>query len=459
MRSDCSALVVFGITGDLARKKIFGALYDLAVLDRLDMPVIGVGRSDWSDEKLRTVAEEAIRAAQSNEGSGEEIDEATLASVLGRLSYVRGDYDAAQTYVALGSTVETHSLILCYLAVPPTVFGDIVEGLAATGMASKLRLLIEKPFGSDLESARKLRALIRSSFDDEQVFAVDHYMHKEALQNVMVLRFTNRIFEPTWCSDHIQSISIVMAEEFGVEGRAGFFDRNGTIRDVVQNHVLQIVTALAMEAPASPSAADVNDNRVQLLASIAALGFDDVVLGQYEGYLGEEGVEPGSTTDTFVQARIAIDNQRWTGVEWTISAGKALAETLTEIRVTFRSATAPRFVAEQCEPEPNRLVIQMTPNESAVLTLQALSETLRMGTAATELATDFDYRSTERLSAYARVLDAARHGDQTQFARSDVVEQSWRIVDGILNSSQVPEVYAQGSWGPRRARLAEVFRG
>lgn len=458
MELDCNALVVFGITGDLARKKIFGALYDLAVLGRLDLPVIGVGRSDWSDEKLRTVAEAAVRDAVNN-GSDDEIDELKLRSVLEGLSYVRGEYDAADTYATLGSKLATHSLVLCYLAVPPTVFGDIVQGLAAIGMAPQLRLLIEKPFGSDLESARKLSALIRSNFDDDQVFAVDHYMQKEALQNVLVLRFANRIFEPTWCKDHIQSISIIMAEKFGIDGRAGFFDRNGTIRDVVQNHVLQIVAALAMEAPVSAAADDVNDSRAQLLASIATLRLGDIVFGQYEGYLTEEGVEPGSITDTFVHARMAIDNHRWRGVDWTISAGKALAKTLTEIVVTFRPASAPRFISQDCAPEPNTLVIQMAPNESAVLNLQARSEALRIGTAATELATDPDYRSNERLGAYARVLDAARRGDHTQFARSDVVEQSWRIVGGVLNRSQAPTVYAQGTWGPAQARLDTTVSG
>lgn len=445
MDQDCSALVVFGITGDLARKKIFTALYDLAVINRLDMPVIGVGRSPWSTDKLRTTADAAVRAAHKQQG---DLDEAVLASVVERLTYVRGEYDSSELYNALAHTLKDHSQVLCYLAIPPTVFADVVKGVANTDLRTRVRLLIEKPFGADLSSAQQLTALIAEHFDDGQLFAVDHYLQKESLQNVMVLRFANRILEPSWSNAHITSVSVTMAEQFGIEGRAGFFDSNGTMRDVVQNHVLQIVAALAMEPPESSSAEHLNQRRAQVLGEVVPLSTADVVFGQYEGYQDVEGVAEGSTTDTYVRACLVIDNDRWRGVEWTIIAGKALAETLTEIVVTYSDAVAPDFISHDCEPEPNRLRIRMSPQESMVLTLQARSAAQAMGTAATEMVTATDYRARQELDAYARLFDDARRGDHSQFARADVVQASWRIIDAVLGGDQIPVSYAQQSWGP-----------
>ena len=445
MDQDCSALVVFGITGDLARKKIFTALYDLAVINRLDIPVIGVGRSAWTTDKLRGTANAAVRDAHDEHG---DIDEGVLASVVERLTYVQGEYDSPELYNALAHLLHDHSQVLCYLAVPPTVFADVVKGVANTELRTRVRLLIEKPFGADLASAQQLTALVAEHFDDDQLFAVDHYLQKESLQNVMVLRFANRILEPSWNNAHITSVSVTMAEKFGIEGRAGFFDSNGTMRDVVQNHVLQIVAALAMEPPESSSAEHLNQRRAQVLGQVIPLNTADVLFGQYEGYQDVEGVAHGSTTDTYVRACLVIDNDRWRGVEWTITAGKALAETLTEIVVTYADAVAPDFIAHDCEPEPNRLHIRMSPQESVVLTLQARSAAQAMGTAATAMVTAADYRSSQELDAYARLFDDARRGDHSQFARADVVEASWRIIDAVLDGDQIPATYAQQSWGP-----------
>ena len=452
MDQDCSALVVFGITGDLARKKIFTALYDLAVIKRLDMPVIGVGRSAWTTEKLRDTANTAVREAHENKG---DLDEIVLTSMIARLSYMQSEYDSAELYDALARMLVDHSQVLCYLAVPPTVFADVVEGVANTELRTRVRLLIEKPFGADLSSARQLTALIAKHFDDDQLFAVDHYLQKESLQNVMVLRFANRILEPSWSNAHITKVSITMAEQFGIEGRAGFFDSNGTMRDVVQNHVLQIVAALAMEPPESSSAEHLNNRRAQVLSQVVPLSSADVVFGQYEGYHDVEGVADGSTTDTYVRACLVIDNNRWRGVEWTIIAGKALAETLTEIVVTYGEAVAPGFIAHDCEPEPNQLRIRMSPQETMVLTLQARSAAQAMGTAATEMVTAADYRSIQDLDAYARLFDDARRGDHSQFARADVVQASWQIIDAVLGGDQLPVPYAQQSWGPAVAARSQ----
>jgi glucose-6-phosphate 1-dehydrogenase len=445
--STCSALVIFGVTGDLVRKKVFASLYELQMLDRLNMPVIGVGRSDWTDDTLRHSAESAIRSHAAGD-----LVHAAMQAVLDRLTYVRGDYSSPVLYESLQRLVASHELVLCYLAVPPTVFGDIVNGLGGTNTSKRARLLIEKPFGSDLKTAQSLRILIEQHFDAEQLFAVDHYLQKESLQNILVLRFGNRVLEPTWNRKHISGIAVTMAEAFGIEGRAGFFDSNGTLRDVVQNHMFQTVAALAMEAPASSSTRDMNDARAHLLGCIAPLDLTDVVFGQYDGYLDVHGVNPDSTTDTFVQARLAIDNDRWRDVSWTITAGKALAESLSEVVVTFKAASAPMFISDECEPEPNELRIRMAPEESIVLTMQARSSAMPLGTARTTLASTDSYRSIERLDPYARILDDARRGDQTQFASCEVLEQSWRILDGVVNRTSEPEIYLRGSEGPRLVR-------
>ena len=443
MESECTALVIFGVTGELVRKKVFASLYELELTDRLGMPVIGVGRSDWTQDTLRDIAEDAIR-----EHAGDEVVDASLNAVLERLSFIRGDYTSPTLYAAIAEQVVDHQSVLCYLAVPPSVFADVVEGLGASEIGGRTRLLIEKPFGSDLESARQLATLIDSHFDSHQLFAVDHYLQKESLQNVMVLRFANRVLEPIWSGAHIDSVSVVMAEQFGIEGRAGFFDTTGTLRDVVQNHALQVVAALAMEPPASSSSQDVNECRTRLLAEIEPLALGDVVFGQYAGYLDVEGVAPDSMTDTFVRARLAIDNDRWHGVTWTIVAGKALAETRSEIVVTFKGATAPMFISAECEPEANRLCIAMAPEESVTLTLQARSSAIPLGTAKTALTASTGYRPDERLDAYARIFDDARRGDHTQFVSRDSVDQCWRIVDSVIHRTERRLIYARGTWGP-----------
>lgn len=442
---ECSALVIFGITGDLARKKIFAALYDLAALARLDMPIVGVGRSAWTDERLREVAAEAMRAEHAAAG---DINERLVEAVLGKLSYVQGLYDSPDLFQAITRAVSNHRSVLCYLAVPPTVFGDVVKGLAGTNLRRRVRLLVEKPFGSDLASARALFALTAEHFDEEQIFAVDHYLQKESLQNVVVLRFANRLLEPAWNSQHIESVRITMAESFGIDGRAGFFDSNGTLRDVVQNHLLQIVAALAMEPPESSSAEHLNDRRAELLCCVQPLTADDVLFGQYDGYRDVDDVAPNSKTDTFVRAQLAIANDRWRGVRWTIVAGKALDETATEIVVTLRGAVASQAIGRKCVPEQNELRIRLSPKESIVITLQARSDAVSIGTASAEMETTSDYRPDDGLNAYARLFDQARLGDHSQFARRDVVEAAWRIVNDVLTRTTAPAIYKQGTPGP-----------
>jgi glucose-6-phosphate 1-dehydrogenase len=280
------------------------------------------------------------------------------------------------------------------------------------------------------------------------VYAVDHYLEKEAVQNISVVRHANRVLEAAWCADHIDSVVVTMAESFGVGGRAGFFDEAGTLRDVVQSHVLQIVAALAMEPPASASPHDLNERRCELLAAIPPLQPADVVFGQYDGYADEEGVAAGSTTDTYVRARLTIDDERWRGTSWTIVAGKALAETCTSVEITFRSPTTPAVVHGVGEAAPNRLVLALSPEESITLSLQARSSSVALGATAADIVSEPSYRPGTALSPYARVFDDVRRGDHGPFARFDVVEAAWRIVQPVLEHTSPPVLYQPGSWGP-----------
>jgi glucose-6-phosphate 1-dehydrogenase len=446
MEKQCSALVIFGITGDLARKKLFTSLYELEVLGQLDMPVIGIGRSPWSVEQLREVAEKSIASQQEDD---QPVDAKTQQKTLACLDYIHGSYDSADLYQALADRVEKHDQILCYLAVPPEAFPKIVEGLGNSDIGPRVRLLIEKPFGFDQASASALYALVLEHFNADQLFAVDHYLQKESLQNLLVLRFGNRILEPLWNRLSIDTIHIAMSETATVEGRGQFFDATGTLRDVIQNHGLQILTALAMEPPKSSSPVDIDCSRLKLLGEIQTLSLHDVVFGQYNDYQDIEGVNPGSTTDTFVHANFRIDNERWRGVRWSITSGKALDKTITEISVTFKPATDPSFIGESCGPEANQITITLAPVESVEFSIQARSNALSMGTALTHVSSATNYRPDEHLDAYGRVFDSARRNDHSGFASQDVVEQSWRIVEDVLGSAANPLPYAKGSAGPK----------
>jgi glucose-6-phosphate 1-dehydrogenase len=285
-------------------------------------------------------------------------------------------------------------------------------------------------------------------FDPDQLFAVDHYLQKESLQNLLVLRFANRIFEPLWNRSSIDAIDIVMSETAGVEGRGQFFDATGTLRDVVQNHGLQILTALAMEPPESSTPEHIDASRVELLAAIQTLAPSDVVFGQYVGYQDVEGVKPGSNTDTFVHASFCIDNERWRGVRWSIAAGKSLDKSRIQVVVTFKSGADPSFISDSCTLEPNQITITLAPIESVEFGIQARSNALSLGTTLTHLVSTTNYRADEHLDAYGRVFDSARRNDHTGFASQAVVDQSWRMINDVVGSTQPPRGYPKGSAGP-----------
>jgi glucose-6-phosphate 1-dehydrogenase len=439
----CSALVIFGITGDLARKKLFSALYGLEVLGELSTPVIGVGRSPWSTKKLREVAEKSLKAQRMP------VDTAAKDRMVGCLEYIAGSYDSPALYQDLADKLESHEHILCYLAVPPEAFSAIVEGLGNSTIASKVRLLLEKPFGHSRQSAIALNALVLKHFKPDQVFAVDHYLQKESLQNLLVLRFANRIFESLWNRSSISSINIIMTETSDVEGRGAFYDAAGTLRDVIQNHGLQILTALAMEPPKSSSTEDLDAARFRVLQEVQTLTKADVVFGQYEGYHNVEGVAPGSTTETFVRAKFRINNPRWEGVEWSIVAGKALERSTTHVVVRFKPATDPTFIGNTCTPDSNQITLTLAPVEAIEFDIQARSNALSMGTALTSLSSATNYRPDEHLDAYGRVFESARRNDHAGFASHEIVDQSWRIIDDVLGSTAKPHPYAKGSAGPK----------
>jgi glucose-6-phosphate 1-dehydrogenase len=457
MGKTCTALVVFGITGDLAYKKVFSALYSLASenlpdAEQMRVPVIGVGRSNWDDDKLRTTAERAIR--EDAQKRSDAVQEDTLASFLSRLQYIQGDYADPALYAQIASCVAEQELVLLYLAVPPTVFESVISGVAESGLGPRARLLVEKPFGTDFDSANNLASAIHARYETDQLFAVDHYLQKEALQNISVLRFANPVFEALWSNEYIASIDITMSEDFGIGERAGFFDSNGTLRDVFQNHALQIVASLAMEAPKGDMARDVSRQRSELLKLIKPLATPDVLFGQYIGYTDVTGVAEDSITDTFVRARLEIAHPRWEGVRWTVTAGKALPETGTKVVVTFIDSGTVNFIGNECQPEANRLVIHLAPDERIELSFQTRSATVPMGTSLAVLTTKDDYRSLTTMDAYARLFLDAAAGDQTHFASIAEVLASWKIVDAVVTRTSSPATYQQGTWGPTQESLS-----
>ena len=431
-------LVVFGITGDLARKKIFSALYELARAGRPLRRIVGVGRSDWSTSDLRRAAVEAVTAANLADGLG-------LDTFIESLTYVQGDYEKSATFEAIAALVGGAELVLCYLAVPPTAFAEIAEGLGNSILASRVRLLVEKPFGSDLRSALELHADLEATLSPAQIFVVDHYLEKTLLQQLSFARQDKSALEALWESECIESVEILMAEELGIEGRGEFFDSAGTIRDTIQNHVLQLLTAVAMETPESDTADALNDARYEVLRSVATLRHDDVVLGQYDGYLETEGVDPLSTTETYVRANIRVDNERWRNVVFTLISGKALADNRVSVSISFRPSNA--GPTEGASGERKRLVIELSPKQSVTLHLPALPTDCHVDAARDELLSALDLCSHNQTDAYACVFEDATDGDRRWFSRIDVVAESWRVVQDILRHDP-PAVYSAGSWGP-----------
>lgn len=442
MTLQADALILFGISGDLARKKLFSALYDLSA-GGLDVPVIGVASSAWDDEALRLHAREALVEA------GETIDEAVFDRLAANLCYVAGDYQDPAIYSEIARRAGGATCTVCYLAIPPDLFDDVIKGLASVGLNESGRLVLEKPFGRDTRSAAALNDIVHKHFPEERVYRIDHFLGKEAVQNLMIFRFANTVLEPVWNRHYVRGVQITMAEDFGVEGRGSFYDGVGTLRDVVQNHLLQVLALLAMEPPVSEDPDALRDERVKVLRAIRALTPDDVVRGQYAGYRDEPGVSSDSDTETFAAIRLEVDSWRWAGVPWIVKAGKGLDSTVTQAVVEFARPPRPLFAAAECKPGPNRLTFRTKPDEEITLSMQTKDPGLAMVSRPVELHLGHD--RTAGRDAYDRLIGDALRGDPGLFARQDGVMEAWRIMDRVLTDRRPVFIYERGSRGPAEA--------
>lgn len=441
--SYADALILFGITGDLARKRLFTALYHLTEEGVADIPIIGVATRAWDDDILRNRAREAL------EDAGIDIDDGVFGRLAKNLCYVSGDYRDRSTFDAIAERAGGSVCSVSYLAIPPDLFDDVVEGLAAAGLSHTGRVVLEKPFGRDTRSARELNDVVHQHFREANVYRIDHFLGKEAVQNLMIFRFANTILEPVWNRHYIRGVQITMAEDFAIEGRGRFYDDVGAIRDVIQNHLLQVVALLAMEPPVSEHPDALRDERAKVLRAIPALQPEDVVFGQYDGYLDEDGVAPGSTTETYAAVRVEIDSWRWAGVPWIIRAGKGLARTVTEAVIDFRRPPRLLFADDRAEPGPNQLRFRTKPEDDIALSLHAKVPGPALISGPIDL--HLQHGRARGRDAYHRLLGAALEGDPSLFARQDGVMEAWRIVDPVLASDRTVHRYRLGSWGPDAA--------